>query len=89
MRSQTLACDTYCLLVKIFLLIKLKLCLEIDMKIIKREVVYSSFLFISVFFLFCVFQFLDIPSQKNTLSDFHQKVAFNQYFYLHQELGKK
>ena len=45
---------------------------------------YSSFLFIC-FFLFCLFQLLDSPSQKNTPSDFHQEVAFNQYFYLHQE----
>ena len=33
----------------------------------------------------CWFQFLDSPSQKFTLSDFHQEVAFNQYFYLYQD----
>ena len=52
-----------------------------DIKIIKREVVYSSCLFISVFF----FNFLTVHHKKFTLSDFHQEVAFNQYFYLYQE----
>ena len=49
---------------------------------------YWSCLFISVFFCFffvCLFQFLDSPSQKFTLSNFDQEVAFNQYFYLYQE----
>ena len=74
-----LACDTCCLYVKIFLLI---LCLEIDINIIKREVVCSSFLLIiiSVFIFSFFFQFLDSPSQKFTLSNFH-KVTFKQYFY--------
>ena len=65
----------------------LNLCLEIDINTIEREVVYLSCLFISVFFLFffCLFQFLDSPSQKFTLSNFDQEVAFNQYFYLYQE----
>ena len=70
---------------KIFLLI---LCLEIDIKIIKREVVYSSFLLIilSVFILSFFFQFLDSPSQKITMRNFHQEVTFKQYFYLYQQL---
>ena len=68
----------------------LNLCLEIDINTIEREVVYLSCLFISGFFLFffvfvCLFQFLDSPSQKFTLSNFDQEVAFNQYFYLYQE----
>ena len=68
---------------KIFLLI---LCLEIDIKIIKGEVVYSSFLVISVFIsFFFPFNFLTVHHKKFTLSDFHQEVTFNQYFYLHQE----
>ena len=46
---------------------------------------YLSCLFISVFFFVCLFQFLDSPSQKFTLSNFDQEVAFNQYFYLYQE----
>ena len=47
---------------------------------------YLSCLFISVFFFFvCLFQFLDSPSQKFTLSNFDQKVTFNQYLYLYQE----
>ena len=61
----------------------LNLCLEIDINTIEREVVYLSCLFSSVFF--CLFQFLDSPSQKFTLSNFDQEVAFNQYFYLYQE----
>ena len=71
----------------------LNLCLEININTIGREVVYLSCLFISVFlfvfFLFvfvCLFQFLDSPSQKFTLSNFDQEVAFNQYLYLYQEL---
>ena len=43
---------------------------------------YSSCLFISVFFCF---NFLTVHHKKFTLSDFHQEVAFNQYFYLYQE----
>ena len=53
------------------------------MKIIKREVVYSSFLFISVFINFSFFS-LSIPQQsitkKITLIDFHQKVTFEFMF---------
>ena len=54
---------------------------------IKREVVYLSFLLIIIsFFIFSFFfQFLDSPSQKITMHDFHQEVTFKQYFYLHQE----
>ena len=69
----------------------LNLCLEIDTNTIEREVVYLLCLFISVFFLFLffffvrLFQFLDSPSQKFTLSNSDQEVAFNQYFYLYQE----
>ena len=48
-----LACDTCCLSIKIFLRI---LSLEIDTKIIKREVVCLSFLFISVFTFFFFFR---------------------------------
>ena len=51
-------------------------------------VVYSSFLLIiiSVFiFSFFFFQFLDSPSQKFTMSDFHQEVTFKLYFNLHQQ----
>ena len=60
---------------------------EIDIKIIKREVVYSPFLLIiiSVFIFSFFFQFLDSPSQKITMRDFHQEVTFKQYFYLHQQ----
>ena len=71
--------------VKIFLLI---LCLEIDINMIKRGVVYSSFLLIIItvlFSLFFFFQFLDSPSQKITMRDFHQEVTFKQYFYLHHQ----
>ena len=78
-----LACGTCCLLVKIFLLI---LCLEIDINIIKREVVYSSFLLI--LFLFYFLFFLSIPRRsitKITMRDFNQEVTFKQYFYLHQQ----
>ena len=41
---------------------------------------YSSFLLIiiSVYFLF---QFLDRPSKKITMSDFYQEVTFKQYFF--------
>ena len=55
------------------------------MKIIKRDVVYSSFLLIiiSVFIFYFVFQFLDRPSKKNTMSDFYQEVTFKQYFLPH------
>ena len=64
----------------------LNLCLEIEINTIEREVVYLSCLFISVFFFFfCLFQFLDGPSQKFTPNNFDQEVAFNQYFYLYQE----
>ena len=52
-----LACDTCSLDIKMFFLI---LSLEIDIKTIKKVVVYSSFLLISVFIFF--FQFLDSPS---------------------------
>ena len=52
----------------------------------KMEVVYSSFLLIIICFMFSFFfQFLDIPSQKITMRDFHQEVTFKQYFYLHQQ----
>ena len=56
--------------------------------IIKREVVYSSFLLIiiSVLFSLFLFQFLDSPSQKITMHDFHQ-VTFKQYFYLQQQFN--
>ena len=79
MRSQNLACDTCDIY-----FFSLNLCLEIDINTIEREVVYLSCLFISVFF-FCLFQFLDSSSQKFTLSNFDQEVAFNQYLYLYQE----
>ena len=50
--------------------------------------VYSSFLLIiiSVLFSLFLFQFLDSPSQKITMRDFHQ-VTFKQYFYLHQQFN--
>ena len=50
--------------------------------------VYSSFLLIiiSVLFSLFLFQFLDSPSQKITMCDFHQ-VTFKQYFYLHQQFN--
>ena len=41
-----------------------------------------------MFIYFCFlfrFNFLTVHHKKFTLSDFHQEVAFNQYFYLHQE----
>ena len=71
-----IACDTCCIL-----------CLEIDINIIKREMVYSSFLLITISVLFSLFffQFLDSPLQKITMRDFHQEVTFKQYFYLHQQ----
>ena len=49
--------------------------------------IYSLFLFIiiSVLFSLFFFQYLDSPSQKITMRDFHQKVIFKQYFYLHQQ----
>ena len=78
-------------MIRVIYFFSLNLCLEIDINTIEREVVYLSCLFISVFFLFfflffvCLFQFLDSPSQKFTLSNFDQEVAFNQYFYLYQE----
>ena len=40
---------------------------------------------ISVLFSLFFFQFLDSPSQKITIRDFHQEVTFKQYFYLHQQ----
>ena len=46
---------------------------------------YSSCLFVSVFFFFFCFNFLTVHHKKFTLSDFHQEQAFNQYFYLYQE----
>ena len=57
-----LACDTCCLYVKIFLLI---LCIEIDTKIIKTGVVYSSFLLI-IISVFIFSFFLSIPGQSIT-----------------------
>ena len=50
--------------------------------------VYSSFLLIiiSVLFSLFLFQFLDSPSQKITMRDFHQ-VTFKQYFYLQQQFN--
>ena len=36
-------------------------------------------------FYFLFFHFLDSPSQKITMRDFHQEVTFKQYFYLHQQ----
>ena len=73
-------------MIRVIYFFSLNLCLEIDINTIEREVVYLSCLFISVFFFFvCLFQFLDSPSQKFTLSNFDQEVAFNQYFYLYQE----
>ena len=41
-------------------------------------------MFIYFCFLFS-FNFLTVNLKKVTLSDFHQEVAFNQYFYLDQE----
>ena len=70
-------------MIRVIYLFSLNLCLEIDINTIEKEVVYLSCLFISVFF--CLFQFLDSPSQKFTLSNFDQEVAFNPYFYLYQE----
>ena len=70
-------------MIRVIYFFSLNLCLEIDISTIEREVVYLSCLFISGFF--CLFQFLDSPSQKFTLSNFDQEVAFNQYFYLYQE----
>ena len=72
-------------MIRVIYFFSLNLCLEIDINTIEREVVYLSCLFISVFFFVCLFQFLDSPSQKFTLSNFDQEVAFNQYFYLYQE----
>ena len=77
-------------MIRVIYFFSLNLCLEIDINTIEREVVYLSCLFISGFFCFCfffvcLFQFLDSPSQKFTLSNFDQEVAFNQYFYLYQE----
>ena len=77
-------------MIRVIYFFSLNLCLEIDINTIEREVVYLSCLFISGFFLVffcfvCFFQFLDSPSQKFTLSNFDQEVAFNQYFYLYQE----
>ena len=37
------------------------------------------------FFLFVCFNSLTVHHKKFTLCDFHQEVAFNQYFYLHQQ----
>ena len=45
-------------------------------------------IFINYYFCFIfsfLFQFLDSPSQKITMRDFHQEVTFQQYFYLHQQ----
>ena len=82
-------------MIRVIYFFSLNLCLEIDINTIEREVVYLSCLFISGFFFFfwggggggvvCLLQFLDSPSQKFTLSNFDQEVAFNQYFYLYQE----
>ena len=75
--ATNLVCDTCCLEIKIVPLI---LCLENDIKIINREVVYSSFLCISVFILFF---FLSVPRQsitKNYLSDFHQEGLLTNIF---------
>ena len=41
-------------------------------------------MFIYFCFLFC-FNFLTVHHKISTLSDFHQEVAFNQYFSLYQE----
>ena len=67
-----------------FLLI---LCLEIDINIIKGEVVYSSFLLIIISVLFSLFSFnsLTVHHKKITMRDFHQEVTFKQYFYFHQQ----
>ena len=77
-------------MIRVIYFFSLNLCLEIDINTIEREVVYLSCLFISVFFFVfffvCLFQFLDSPSQKFTLSNFDQEVAFNQYFYLYRNL---
>ena len=77
-------------MIRVIYFFSLNLCLEIDINTIEREVVYLSCLFILFFFCFffffvCLFQFLDSPSQKFTLSNFDQEVAFNQYFYLYQK----
>ena len=47
------------------------------------QICISSLMHRSSFILFLFilfFQFLDSPSQKITLREFHQEVAFNQYF---------
>ena len=41
--------------------------------------------FICFFFLFVCFNSLTVHHKKFTLRNFHQEVAFNQYFYLHKE----
>ena len=65
-----IACDTCCLKVKTFLLI---LCLEIDIKIIKREVVYSSFLLIIISVLFSLFSFNSLTvHKKNYQKNYHE-----------------
>ena len=57
----------------------------IDIKIIKRVVVYSSFLLIFSFSFFSsFFQFPDSPLQK-VYPEWFSPSSFNQYFYLHQQ----
>ena len=73
------------LAVKIFMLIS---SLEMDIKTIKKVVMYSSFLLISVFiFFFFSFSFnsLTVHHKNFTLSDFYQEVDLINNFYLHQK----
>ena len=47
---------------------------------------FAMFIYFCFFVcLFVCFNFLTVHHKKFTLSDFHQEVAFNQYFYLYQE----
>ena len=67
-------------MIRVIYFFSLNLCLEIDINTIEREVVYLSCLFISgfffgFFFFVCLFQFLDSPSQKFTLSNFDQELS--------------
>ena len=45
--------------------------------------IFINYYFCFIFSFF--FQFLDSPSQKITMHDFHQEVTFKQNFYLHQQ----
>ena len=46
-------------------------------------IIFINYYFSFIFSFF--FQYLDSPSQKITMRDFHQEVIFKQYFYLHQQ----